>query len=303
MARLFGAYVMADWSAASKPKTGKDSVWIGVLKRDVRFRLTFEAFNPPTRAAGETQLRAVLADLKRRGDKALIGFDFPLGYPQGTAAALKLKGEQPWRAMWDFLGKEVRDKADNTNNRFQVAAKMNRLMTDEARPFWGAPANDAQRWLSSTKPAAHGDDLPPLLRRTEQATKGAGKAGAKSVWQVFGNGTVGSQAIMGIPAARRLVDELGDRAAVWPFSTGWRSLTAEDVRPLDALVVEIYPSTFAAKPEPGEVLDQAQVRAAAEHFAKLDEAGKLGAVFAAPKAADPDAVAAVEAEEGWILGV
>ena len=303
MARLFGAYVMADWSAAAKPKTGKDSVWIGVLKRDVRFRLTFESFNPPTRSAAEARLRTVLADLKRRGDKALIGFDFPLGYPEGTAAALKLKGDTPWRAMWDFLGKEVRDKADNTNNRFAVAAKMNRLMTDEARPFWGAPANDVQRWLSSTKPASHGADLPPLLRRTEQATQGAGKAGAKTVWQVFGNGTVGSQAIVGIPAAKRLVDELGDRAGVWPFTTGWRGLTADDLRPLDALIVEIYPSTFAAKPEAGEVLDQAQVRAAAEHFAKLDETGKLGAAFGAPKAAEAETAAAVEGEEGWILGV
>ena len=302
MARLFGAYVMADWSAASKPKTGKDSVWIGVLKRDVRFRLTFEGFNPPTRSAAEAQLRTILADLKRRGDKALIGFDFPLGYPEGTAAKLKLKGAPPWRAMWDFLGKEVRDKADNTNNRFQVAAKMNRLMTDEARPFWGAPANDAQRWLSSTKPASHGPDLPPLLRRTEQATKAGGKAGAKSVWQIFGNGTVGSQAIVGVPAAKRLVDELGERGAVWPFTTGWRALTPEDVRPVDSVVVEIYPSTFPAKPEAGEVLDQAQVRAAAEHFAKLDEAGKLGAAFAPAKGMDDAAVEAVEREEGWILG-
>ena len=303
MARLFGAYVMVDWSAASKPKTGKDSVWIGVLKRDVRFRLAFESFNPPTRTAAEAQLRIVLADLKRRGDKALIGFDFPLGYPEGTAAALKLKGDPPWRAMWDFLGKEVRDKADNTNNRFQVAAKMNRLMTDEARPFWGAPANDAQRWLSSTKPASHGADLPPLLRRTEQLTKGGGKAGAKTVWQIFGNGTVGSQAIVGIPAAKRLRDELGDRAGVWPFTTGWRALAADDVRPLDALLVEIYPSTFAAKADAGEVLDQAQVRAAAEHFAKLDDAGKLGAAFAPPKGAPGDAAEPVEREEGWILGV
>ena len=49
MPRLFSAYVIVDWSAASKPTTGADSVWIGVLKRDVRFRLAFEAFNPPTR--------------------------------------------------------------------------------------------------------------------------------------------------------------------------------------------------------------------------------------------------------------
>ncbi len=55
-----------------------------------------------------------------------------------------------------------------------------------------------------------------------------------------------------------------------------------------------------AKPEPGEVIDRAQVRAVAEHFAKLDEAGKLGAVFGPPKGAQD--LELVEQEEGWILG-
>ena len=302
MARLFGAYVIADWSASAKPKTGKDSVWIGVLKRDVRFRLTFEAFNPPTRTAAEAQLRTVLADLRRRGDNALIGFDFALGYPEGTAAKLQLKGDQPWAAMWKFLADNVRDKADNTNNRFAVAAKMNRLMTDEARPFWGAPQNDQQRWLIGTKPP-HGDDLPPLLRRAEAKTTGRGKAGAKTVWQIYGNGTVGSQAIVGIPAVKRLVDELGDKAAVWPFTTGWKAPASDAFKAFDAVVVEVYPSLFPTTPETGEVPDRAQVRAACEHFARLDDAGKLAAAFAAPKGAAEADVAAVEREEGWILGV
>ena len=294
MKRMFGAYVMVDWSASSKPKTGKDSVWIGVAKRDVRFRLSYEAFNPPTRAAGEAQLRTILADMRRRGDRALIGFDFPLGYPEGTAAALKL-ADPPWASMWKFLADNVRDKADNTNNRFSVAAKVNRLTTDEARPFWGAPANDAQRWLSSTKPAVAGPL--PDRRRTELVAKRA-----KTVWQVFGNGTVGSQAILGIPAVKRLLDELGPKGAAWPFSFGWRAPTAEELAPLEAVLVEIYPSLLGAKPAPGEVLDQAQVREAAEHFARLDEAGKLTTAFAPPKGTAEDDVAAVEREEGWILG-
>jgi hypothetical protein len=83
VSRLFNAYVMIDWSAASTAKQGKDSIWIGVLKRDIRFRLTFEAFNPATRKAAEVQLREILADLRRRGEKALVGFDFPLGFPAG----------------------------------------------------------------------------------------------------------------------------------------------------------------------------------------------------------------------------
>jgi hypothetical protein len=93
--RLFSAYVIVDWSAASKPTTGADSVWIGVLKRDVRFRLAFESFNEATRTEAEARLNLILADLKKRSERALFGFDFPLGFPAGFADALKLKGE-PW---------------------------------------------------------------------------------------------------------------------------------------------------------------------------------------------------------------
>ncbi|HYG26260.1 MAG TPA: cobalamin biosynthesis protein CbiG [Caulobacteraceae bacterium] len=300
MKRLFSAYVMIDWSAASSPKAGKDSIWIGVIKRDIRFRPTFEAFNPVTRQEAMAQLDAILADLKRRGERALIGFDFPLGYPAGTAERLKVSPPD-WSGMWKFLGANVADKPTNVNNRFAVASKMNRLMTDEARPFWGAPAKDTQRWLSATKPE-HGDDLPAPFRHCEQATKGKGKAGAKTVWQIFGNGTVGSQAIVGIPHVHKLREKLGPRAKVWPFETGWKALGADDIEGLDALIVEIYPSLGELKLEPGEVRDRAEVRTLCEHFARLDEAGKLGDLFAAPRDAAPELVAEVEREEGWILG-
>ena len=304
MARLFNAYVMVDWSAAQAPKTGKDSIWVGVSKRDIRFRPTFEAHNPPTRQAAEVLLREVLADLRRRQDRALVGFDFPLGYPRGTAEALKLKTSDevtPQAAMWGYLGSHVVDKADNTNNRFSLAARMNRLITDEARPFWGAPARDAQRWLSSTKPAEAAGGL-PQLRLTEQRTLGRGKAGAKSVWQLMGAGSVGGQAIVGVPAVKRLADELGERAVAWPFGTGWRAPTAADLHGKEVMFAEIYPALIPVTPEPGEVADRAQVRSLCEHWAELDAAGKLAAVFAAPKEADEATVAAVEREEGWILG-
>src|SRR5512145_1603198 len=100
--RLFQAYVMVDWSAATKPTTGPDSIWVGVLKRNVRFQMAFEAHNPATRVEAERLLRNVLDDLQRKRERALVGFDFPLAFPRGTAAALKLEGE-PWRAVMDFV--------------------------------------------------------------------------------------------------------------------------------------------------------------------------------------------------------
>jgi len=300
MTRLFNAYVMVDWSAAQAPKVGKDSVWIGVTKRDIRFRPSFEAFNPSTRMEAEAKLREILADLRRRNERALIGFDFNLGYPRGTAAALKLKDES-WAGLWSFMGANVVDKKDNTNNRFAVAAKMNRLMTDQARPFWGCPAKDAQTWLAPTKPAEHGE-TPAVYRHAEEATHSLGKNMAKSAWQLMGAGSVGGQVIVGIPAAKRLADELGDKAAVWPFTTGWKALADADLEGKEAVLAEVYPALVAAKAEPGEIPDRAQVRALCEHFYKLDEAGKLATLFAAPKDASEDLIATVEREEGWILG-
>jgi hypothetical protein len=302
MSRLFNAYVMVDWSSAAAPKTGKDSVWIGVIKRDIRFRPSFEAFNPPTRAAAEAQLKEIIADLRRRNDKALIGFDFNLGFPAGTAEALKLKSHD-WSALWAFLAANVVDKADNTNNRFAVAAKMNRLMTDEARPFWGSPPKDAQRWLATTKPAEHGADVPPVLRLTEEAAQGLGKSAPKPVWQMMGAGSVGGQVMVGVPAVRRFLEFMGDKAVVWPFQTGWKAIAPADLDGREVVVAEIYPSLIPAKAEPGEIPDRAQVRALCEHFAKLDEQGRLGQAFAAPAGAAEASVEKVEREEGWILGV
>ena len=56
------------------------------------------------------------------------------------------------------------------------------------------------------------------------------------------------------------------------------------------LAAEVYPSLFEVKPLPGEAKDLAQVRTTAEHFARLDEAGKLGALFAPAKDTAADAL-------------
>lgn len=297
MSRLFSAYVIVDWSAAAKPSTGADSVWIGLLKRDVRFRLAFESFNPPTRAEAEKRLATILDDLKKRSERALVGFDFPLGFPRGFAEALKLPGPAPWRAAWDQLDKMVKDKADNTNNRFGVGSEINRRMTGGPFPFWGCPPKDALTTLQPKRTRAHGPDDLPEFRHADLAAKGAA-----SIWKLYYNGSVGGQAILGIPAVRRLKTARGDAVKVWPFETGYKALTAADLEGVEAVVAEVYPSLYKAQPGPGEVKDLAQVRATAEHFARLDEAGKLGAVFGPAKDAAAETVLDAEREEGWILG-
>ena len=296
MPRLFSAYLIVDWSAASKPTTGADSIWIGVMKRDVRFRLSFESYNEATRTAAEARLNAILADLKKRSERALVGFDFPMGFPRGFAGAMKLKGD-PWRAAWDELGKRVVDKPTNVNNRFNVAAQLNRLLTDGPFPFGGAPPKDVQTPLLATKPRAHGSGDLPEFRHADLAAKGAA-----SIWKTYYNGSVGGQAIMGIPVARRLKDARADAAKVWPFETGFKALTEADLAGVDVVMAEVYPSLIKGSALPGEVKDQTQVRLTAEHFAKLDEANRLGEVFGPAKGVAADVVLDAEREEGWILG-
>lgn len=301
MQRLFGAYVIVDYSAAEGKKTGESSVWIGVMKRDVRFRLSYDAHNPATRAEAQALLRSILADLHKRGDRIFLGAAFPLGLPRGTSARLDLKGA-PWQGMWDFLGKNVVDKADNSNNRFQVAAKINRLTTDEAYPFWGCPKNAAQKWLSTLKPDSFGDFPEFRLTETAAAAKVKKAAAPKSLWQMHGAGVAGGVAMLGIAALKSLLDSLGEKARVWPQQTGFGALDAEAVADVTTVAAEVYPALFEGEAHAGEVKDASAVRLTAEALADLDDKGQLAALFAAPKGLDEAQVAAAAEEEGWILG-
>jgi hypothetical protein len=297
VARLFNAYVSVRWSAASKPTTGTDAVWMGVVKRDVRFRLAFEAHNAATRAAGEKLLAAILDERAKRRERTLVCFDFPLGLPRGLAGALKLPQGAPWRAVWDQLARMVKDKADNTNNRFGVGSEINRRLTGGPFPFWGCPPRDTLTTLQPKRGRQHGPADLPEFRHAELAL-----GGASPVWKLGYGGAVGGLAILGIPMVRRLELAHGEAMVVWPFETGFKALGEADLKDITIVAAEVAASLIKAQPLPGEGKDAAQVRAVAEHFAKLDEGGKLGTLFAAPKRASAEVIADAQNEEGWILG-
>ena len=297
MARLFNAYVIVDWSAASKPTTGADSIWIGVLKRDVRFRMTFESHNPPTRAAAEKTLASLLEDRAKRSERTLLGLDFPLGFPRGFAEALKLPGDAPWLAAWNQLDRMVKDKADNTNNRFGVGSEINRRLTGGPFPFWGVPPKDTLTTLQPKRGRDHGAGDLPEFRHAELAVKGS-----SPIWKLYYQGSVGGQAILGIPMVRRLKLSRGEAFKVWPFETGFKALTEADLAGVETLACEVSPSMFKGQPQPGEVKMLTQVRATAENLARLDESNRLGPFFAPPKDLPAEVVVEAEREEGWALG-
>lgn len=67
-----------------------------------------------------------------------MGFDFPFGYPAGIAQ--RLTGEASGLAFWDWLAAQIEDRADNANNRYDVAAAINEKFRDVVGPCWGRPS-------------------------------------------------------------------------------------------------------------------------------------------------------------------
>lgn len=302
MSRIFDSYLIVDWSAASKPTTGADSIWIGALTPDARMNLKFTAINPDTRTKAKAQLIAAIERLTKRGDRVLLGFDFPMGYPVGTAQALKLNITEtpPWKAMHDFLSSGLKDKADNTNNRFALAARMNRIISDGAFPFWGCPKKDVITTLSDKKPRDHAEDDIPEYRFAERRALSQKKGKPQSVWKLAYAGAAGGQAFTGIPAVQDLKSHFGNDMAIWPFETGW----VENPADLPQVVVaEIYPSILKITPESGRVKDEIQVESLAKWFAEIDSNGQLRTRLARPEVVSEEESLEILAEEGWILGI
>jgi len=285
---LFDRHVVVDWSANSTPKRGVDSIWIGICEGS-----TVTSANHPTRAAAIGHLAALIDDPGAR--RLLLGIDASLGYPRGTAAALGLEGV-PWAETWRLLGERITDDDRNANNRFAVAAELNRQLGSPPGPFWGCPPAAVDRALASTKPTAPGPL--PEWRHVEDRLRAAGHR-PHSSWQLLGAGSVGSQSLLAISHLDALRRCSGDRLAVWPFTTG---LIAPDVGPGEVVVAEVWPSlVMSTARADGRVRDEAQVEDTAMWLAALDRRGELAESFRPDVGVDQ--VGTVVAEEGWVLGV
>ncbi len=302
MPRLFDAYIIVDWSAAAKPVTGANSIWIGTRARDARLKFQFSSANPNTRVAARSLLKDRIEKLVGRGDKVLVGFDFAFGYPMGTAAAAGLtgSGQAPWRAMYDFLSGKVKERDDNANARFAIAAGLNDAISQGPHPFWGAPKKNERPTLATKKGDFSSTDSLPEHRKAEAWIKSSFKAHPKSVWQLLGAGAVGSQALLGIPTVDFLRREIPG-ARIWPFETGFKPLEAKDLENVSCIFAEVYPSTVETTPNEGETLDESQVRTLSKHLESLDSAGKLANIFGPPDILSEREIAEITCEEGWIL--
>jgi len=148
----FDHYLIVDWSAANQPKTGRDSIWVCHRGPDGE-----RCENPATRHAAAILLSEIIAGIAARGERAVVGFDFPFGYPEGFASRLGLTGP-PWRAVWGELAQLIEDDDRNRSNRFAVGALLNRRVSNGAFPFWGCPPRYQDAFLGPKHHRLHASD-------------------------------------------------------------------------------------------------------------------------------------------------
>ena len=203
-----------------------------------------------------------------------------MGYPAGFAR--QLVGSDDPKIVWEWLERTIIDSSNNLNNRLQAAAHINAYI-GKGGPFWVVNANLSNKYLPFGKTGKI--DFSDLGFAEHRRVEKSGTVGTpKSVWQLTGPGSVGSQSLMGLPLIHRLSKLQG--VAVWPFEP---CITAPVV------LAEVYPSLLAAavRASGDAIPDRAQVTLLARALWRLAQAGRLDAMMQVPE---------IAREEGWILG-
>ena len=295
----FDRFVFVDWSANSKRKTGKDSIWIAEKSAESDVTLS----NPSTRDAATRHLAQLLRKAVERKQRVLVGFDFAYSYPLAVLRHLaSSQGPSDFVALWQALRSQIDDRSDNSNDRYVFAAWANEHWFKD-RYYWGFPTpSHARPWLLATRSET---DLPEY-RLTEAVSPGA-----QPTRKLAYAGSVGSQALLGMRRLHELRTDpvLSPVSVVWPMDTGFSLPT---VSPGTASIVhaEIYPTPVlglarAARvtmPEhvTSAVNDARQVWACAALAWYEDSQGTLAGRFERP----PSLSTRQERqalEEGWIL--
>ncbi len=235
-----------------------------------------------------------------RERRVLVCFDFAYGYPDcGEFRKLAPNSMEFAKRAAELL----QDGDDNRSNRFEVADHFNAIVNDPSRegPFWGHPAtwqNRPHSFLKPTKPK-HWRTRSEWreFRIAEDRLRWKGLR-PFSAWQLFGNGSVGSQTLLGLPRVLELTEMFPVASAIWPFDTGWTTSFSDDVRIVHA---EFWPGLIDIDESLHAIRDAAQVLSCVRWAAMADASGGLADYFDPLQADDPDRDQALL--EGWILGL
>ena len=271
----FEIIAAVDWSAKSHPSPVRetaDSIWIawkrvGCEPEPKYFR---------TRSDAVAHLENLLDETD---GPSLLAFDFPFGYPFGSGMGAK-------RDLYAEIARRIKDGDDNSNNRFEVAAKLNaELNAGRPGPFWCCPPKHETPTLTA-KDARRGGPFPERRLADERL---AGR-GIQTCWKLYTRGAVGSQMLLGLPVLHRLVQRPDVR--LWPFETGWdRDLGG-------TVLAEMWPTLFDVAYDVHPIKDACQVLAAVRW---MDS--RVPGALARPASIGQDEEVRVMAGEGWILGL
>lgn len=267
----FDTVAIVDWSAGNDTGTTpkKDAIWLGVTRQGVDQDPVYLR----NRVQAEDAIAALIDTELTAGRRLFLGFDFPFGYPKGFAKALT--GSDDPFAVWAWIEARLKD-APKSNNRFDLAAEINRLFPGVG-PFWfNGLKRDIPNLPKKDTRTGHG-------MREKRAAEAASK-GTFSCWQLGGAGAVGGQVLTGLPVLARLRQKCAGQIAVWPFEPLTRPVA----------FVEIWPGLINPAVKEAEagggIRDAHQVQLLARAVSRLPE-DRLAAMLA------------VEApEEGWIMG-
>jgi precorrin-8X/cobalt-precorrin-8 methylmutase len=204
----------------------------------------------------------------------------------------------------DDVGTRPNGKPTNKCNRFEVAGRLNALIGSPGGygPFWsahppGSIATIPQR--QPPNPFVSNQQRPiPRFRQIDELIE------SDFPFRLYGNGSVGSQTIMGLPrlTTLRFHPQLNPYSAVWPFETGWAEQGQQWLNPTQRIIyAEIYPSV--RPPIADTITDRGQVTAMWQWANELDRLDQLQARFQRPNGVipgSPDDVK-IRTEEGWVL--
>ena len=303
---LFDVYIFVDWSANNAPKSGKDSIWIAEGQWAGPY-LQFYAgedgcVNPKTRQKATAHLQDRLLEHTASNRRVLICFDFAYSYP---VCAESQRFSNGFCSFSERLTNLITDDSKNKSNRFQVADLLNQEVSSLSGegPFWGRPTSGSSGLLThlkSTKPTDWKERAGLKEFRIVEERLRKRRVRPFSVWQLFGNGSVGSQLLVGLPTVHTLrkATGLSDCSKVWPFETGWVTEFDDTTKIVHA---EFWPGTIPFRPWLHGVRDAAQVLSCVAWAAEQDAVGNLGTFFDPLSEKDPERSTALS--EGWILGV
>lgn len=298
----FNHFVAIDWSSRAKPsprKPSRNAIW--VAEASAKGKVVTHYFR--TRAACTDFLEERLLSLHRKGRRVLVGWDFSFGYPKGLAKALKIKPRRSaWLKIWELLDVLISDADNNHNNRFSVGGQLNHRIGSGSGPFWGVPIGQSGIFLGSRKDFSY----PVTSRRVflpERRLVEVRMPRLQPAWKLAYAGSVGSQALLGIPRVLYLAKKVPGLEAIsriWPFETDF----AEKIPMTGALVLhaEIYPSMLSL---PGK--DQIPDREQVQHYVRFlqTEQRKAGLLdlLTEPPELNRKARKQILRHEGWVLGI